>query len=86
MLAILPVIGSFTISKIMENLGRKTVIQVGTFLMFVAHLLIAVGFYVQENSLKEVQEGGKIVILVGCCIFMLFFGITLGCGIFVYIS
>ena len=54
-LTTLPILTSLGMPKIMDNFGRKTLLQVGTFLMFFAHLLLAAGFYLNDSEVEEIK-------------------------------
>lgn len=84
LLTITPIIVGFTINCIMRSLGRKTIIQVGTFLVFIGHTLLAIGNYLKEGD--SIPDVSKALVVLGFFIVVMSFGVSLGNVTFLYAS
>jgi hypothetical protein len=69
----LTMIGAVFSIYLLAKLGRKTIIQCGTFILTVSLLLITVGFFIIDQALTA----GSTLIIIGLLIYMFIFGATL---------
>ena len=67
---------------ILARIGRKTMIQFGTFSLSVALLLITVGFFIQESSPTSTNG----LILAGLFSYMFIYGISIGTIVWLYLA
>lgn len=75
------VITSLMCGYLLARIGRKKILQSGTFMGMVSLILIAAGFLIKHKS-----EGvGNAIIVVGLIIFMANFGLSLGPVVWLYI-
>lgn len=77
------IIGGILTSFVLQKLGRKTILQVGTLLEGIGCLLVGIGFFLKNGS--EDSSSGQGLILVGLFLFMWIFGISLGPIVWLYI-
>ena len=64
------------------KLGRKTILQFGTFILTVTLLFITVGFFILDKSYTP----ATVLIILGLIVYMFTFGATLGSVIWLYIA
>lgn len=76
-------------SYLLTRLGRKQILQGGTFIAVISLLLMGVGFFVRGGSDHPVEGTattiGNIMIIGGLIIFMADFGLSLGPVVWLYI-
>jgi len=63
--------------------GRKTLLQYGTFVAAVAHMMVGLGFFFKYTLAIDVA--GQILVLTGLVIFMAAYSFSLGPIIWLYI-
>lgn len=73
-------LGGILATYLLAKLGRRTILQAGTFILAVSTLLITIGFFIIDNAYNV----GTALILTGLLIFMFTFGATLGSTIWSY--
>lgn len=73
-------LGAILSIYLLHKLGRKTILQGGTFILAASMLFITIGFFI----LAEANTAGTILILMGLAVFMFTFGATLGSTIWLY--
>lgn len=67
---------------LLVKLGRKTILQAGTFILTVSLIFITVGFFIIDIAYTP----GTALILIGLVVYMFTFGATLGSVIWLYIA
>lgn len=65
---------------LLAKLGRRTILQGGTFILALSNLLVMIGFFI----LNDAYTAGTVLILMGLIVFMFVFGATLGSTIWLY--
>ena len=75
------VVGGLGAVPLIQRLGRKQILQGGTFVMAICLLIIAIGFFLKESS----GFGVTIMIVTSLLIYMLDFGISLAPVVWLYI-
>ena len=73
-------LGAILSIYLLHKLGRKTILQYGTFDLSFSMLMITIGFFI----LSSASTAGTVLILMGLIIFMFTFGATLGSTIWLY--
>lgn len=73
-------LGAVLATYLLAKLGRRTILQGGTFIHTVSLLLITIGFFIIESA----YNAGTALILIGLIVFMFTFGATLGSTIWPY--
>lgn len=73
-------LGAILAIYLLAKLGRRTILQAGTFILAVSMLLITIGFFILESA----YTAGTTLILMGLIVFMFTFGATLGSTIWPY--
>lgn len=76
------VVASIISSFLLARLGRKIILQAGTFMASISLLMVAIGFLVQPDS-TNASNG---LIITGLVIFMANFGLSLGPVVWLYIA
>lgn len=71
-------LASITTIKLMNLRGRKFLIQLGTAICCVSLGVLAMAFMIKGTKNYEESKVETMVIVASMCIFMVFFGITLG--------
>lgn len=66
---------------LVERFGRKNLLQFGTIGASIFLLLIAVGFFIQSDT----DNTGNVMIIAGLVFYMLFYGLSLGPVVWLYI-
>lgn len=79
-LTFLTLLGAIISIYLLAKIGRKTIIQCGTFILSVSMLLITIGFFILDSA----NSAGTGLILTGLFVFMFTFGATLGSTIWLY--
>lgn len=74
--------GAFLSIFILARVGRKIMIQIGTFSLSVALLFITVGFFIQDQS----PGSSNGLILTGLFSYMFIYGISLGTIVWLYLA
>ena len=69
----------------MTKLGRKTILQTGTFIFIISLLMVAIGFFVQNPDDEKVSTATSVLVMGGLIIFMADFGLSLGPIVWLYI-
>ena len=77
----MPAITAGFATILVKKVGRKILIQLGTFFSTVCLLIMFFGFQIQ----KDQQNTAAILISIGMIVFMAFFGLTLGPIVWLYI-
>lgn len=73
-------LGALLSIYLLAKLGRRTILQAGTFILAVSTLFITIGFFI----LHDAYTAGTVLILMGLIVFMFVFGATLGATIWLY--
>lgn len=71
--------------KLMNLKGRKFLIQLGTFVCTLCLGAVSLAFYLRDDKNYQDSKPESVVIIIGMCIFMAFFGLTLGPIVWLYI-
>jgi len=68
-------------SYLLSRIGRKVILQYGTFVGGVSNAIVAIGFFIKDSN-----DGlGSGLILFGLVVFMANFGLSLGPVVWLYI-
>lgn len=76
-------LGTFITGFLLATFGRKTILQIGTFLEGVANIFAAVGFFIW-NYTDQIKLAEALVLL-GLFLYMGVFGVSLGPVVWLYI-
>lgn len=76
------VLATFVTGILLVKLGRKTILQFGSFFEGVGNLLVGIGFFIKGN---DTGGPGQVLILVGLFFYMAIFGLSLGPVVWLYI-
>lgn len=68
-------------SYLLMKLGRKQILQAGTFVGVISLVMIGIGFFIQDSS----KTFSNVLILGGLFVFMANFGLSLGPIVWLYI-
>mgnify|MGYP002078576799 CR=1 FL=1 len=69
----------------MNKKGRKFLIQLGTAVCTLCLGIVAISFFFKKAKPYDESEIWSILIILGMCIYMFFFGLTLGPIVWLYI-
>ena len=78
----LTLVGAVFSIYLLAKLGRKTILQAGTFILTVTLTLITVGFFILDKA----YTAATVLIIFGLVVYMFTFGATLGSVIWLYIA
>lgn len=84
-LYIVSVIAAIVSISLMNKKGRKFLIQSGTFVCMVCLGIVAISFFFKKALDFKDSIPQSIAIIIGMCVFMTFFGLTLGPIVWLYI-
>jgi hypothetical protein len=74
--------GAFLSIFILARIGRKTMIQIGTFGLSISLLFITIGFFIQDSA-PSPSNG---LILTGLFSYMFIYGTSLGTIVWLYLA
>lgn len=77
------IIGGLITGILLVKFGRKTLLQYGTFIAAMAHIMVGLGFFF-KYTLEE-ETAGQVFVLIGLVIFMAAYSFSLGPIIWLYI-
>lgn len=77
---------SFVGVGLIRKFGRKTLVQAGTFAIFISHLCISLGFFVNQSKDQADQGWEDVIILLSFVCILLAFMTTLGPIMWMYIA
>lgn len=78
--SIAPIVLTFETLLGVAKLGRRTILQGGTFILALSTLFITIGFFIIDSA----YNAGTALVLIGLIVFMFTFGATLGSTIWPY--
>lgn len=73
-------LGAILATYLLAKLGRRTILQGGTFILALSTLFITIGFFIIDSA----YNAGTALVLIGLIVFMFTFGATLGSTIWPY--
>ena len=77
------IIGGLITGFLLVKFGRKTLLQYGTFIAAIAHLMVGLGFFFKYTL--DIDAAGQVFVLGGMILFMAGYSFSLGPIIWLYI-
>ena len=77
------IFGALLASFLLISFGRKPILQIGSLIATISHLLIALGFYLK--FFQDNDEASQVLVIVGLFMFMAAYSFSLGPVIWMYI-
>ncbi len=76
------VVASFIASLLLAKLGRRIILQAGTFVSALSILAVGIGFMIKSSN----EPLSNAFVIIGLVIFMANFGLSLGPVVWLYIA